>query len=248
VAEGAMMPDDSDCKATPTQYSIKIYEMGLCESHPYGTSQTSATIDKSSCSITYTDASPVEVDVAAAIGSTLPLTGESSPPAEGTYKYPYMIMGQSFKASASFTNTVSGTTTTYYSAADGGISTDEADLATTTDNLTNFGDSNCGSGYIGANVTGGTLDGFITDTAFTRSQSSEITNGSCDNAGRLVAVMNLNNPVKVSSDTIAVIFKFILTDYGVNFIDSDDSGVIPDTNDGFGSAPFSGYFTVLNAN
>lgn len=248
VAEGAMMTDDSDCKATPTQYSIKIYEMGLCESHPYGTSKTSATIDKSSCTVTYTDASPVAVDVAAAIGSTLPLTGTSTPPAEGTFKYPYMIMDKAFIVSGSFTNTVSGTSTTYYSAANNAVSTSEADFAATTENLTNFGDGSCGSGYIGANVTGGTLDGFITDTAYARSQSSEITGGECDKSGRLVGVMTLNNPVQVTSDTIAVIFRFILTDYGIQFTDGDDAGVVPDASDGFGSAPFSGYFTVLNAN
>ena len=40
---------------------------------------------------------------------------------------------------------------------------------------------------------------------------------------------------------IAVIFNFIVTDFGVEFGDSDDSGIVPED---FGSGPFSGYFTV----
>jgi hypothetical protein len=91
------------------------------------------------------------------------------------------------------------------------------------------------------------LDGFITDTAYARSQSSEITNGSCDKLGRVVGAMSLDNPIQVSNGTIGVIFKFILTDYGVELADSNDAGVAPDS-DGFGNAPFSGYFTVINAN
>ena len=247
AASGAMMTDDTDCKATPTQYSIQIYEMGLCASHPYG-DKTEIEIDLSSCTKTYSDPAPVAVDVAAAIGSTLPLTGTSTPPAEGTYKYPYLILGQSFEISGSFTNTVGGIATTYYSAANNGVSTSAADFASSTDNLVNFGDSDCESGYIGAVVTGGTLDGFITNTAYSRSETADVTSDECDKRGRLIGVMNLDAPVVVSSDTIAVIFKFILTDFGIQFTDGDDVGVTPDSSEGFGSGPFSGYFTVINAN
>ena len=247
VASGAMMTNNNSCKATPTQYSIQIYEMGLCPSHPYG-DKTEIEIDLSSCTKTYSDTLPAVVDVAAAIGSTLPLTGISTPPAEGTYRYPYMIMGQSFVASGSFANTVSSTTTTYYSAANNAVSTSASDFATSTDNLTNFGDSDCESGYIGATVTGGTMDAFITNTAYSRSETADVTGNQCDKRGRLIAVMDLDTPVVVSIDTIAVIFNFILTDFGIEFSDSDDADVVPDSTDGFGSGPFSGYFKVLNAN
>ena len=151
-----------------------------------------------------------------------------------------------YKVSGSFTNTPEGgSATTYYSAANNSISTSAADFASSTENLTNFGGANCESGYIGSAVTGGTLDGFITNTSFSRSETSDVTDEACDKNGRLVAVMSLNAPIVVTSDTIAVIFKFILTDFGSTFSDGDDAGVAPDS-DGFGSAPFSGYFTVLN--
>ena len=55
--------------------------------------------------------------------------------------------------------------------------------------------------------------------------------------------MNLAAPFTVTSQTYAVNFNFILTDYGSQFIDSGIDS-IPDE---FGSAPFAGYFTVLNA-
>ena len=240
VASGAMLDDDTACKTTPSQYSIKIYEMGLCTAHPYG-DKTEIEIDKSSCTVTYTDTAPTAVDVAADIGTTLPLTGKSTPPSEGTYTYAYLILGQTFEVSGTFTNTSGGTTTTYYSAANNGVSTDASDFATTTDNLVNFGDTTCSSGYIGAAVTGGTLDGFITNTAFSRSEQNDVTSNQCDKRGRLIGVMILDNPVVVTSETIAVIFNFIVTDFGVEFGDSNDAGIVPED---FGSGPFSGYFTV----
>lgn len=245
AATGAMMTDDSDCRATPTEFSIQVYEMGLCSSHPYG-DKTEIDIDLSTCTKTYSDTSPVAVDIAAAIGTTLLLTGTSTPPAEGTYGYPYIVIDKTLEVSGSFTNTPEGgSATTYYSAANNSISTSAADFASSTENLLNFGGANCESGYIGSAVTGGTMDGFITNTSFSRSETSDVTDEACDKNGRLVAVMSLNAPVVVTSDTIAVIFKFILTDFGSTFSDGDDAGVAPDS-DGFGSAPFSGYFTVLN--
>jgi len=89
------------------------------------------------------------------------------------------------------------------------------------------------------------MDGFITDTAFARSDSGDIADGStCDKSDRLVAVMNLAAPFTVTSQTYAINFNFILTNYGGQFIDGNDAGIVPDE---FASAPFAGYFTVLNA-
>jgi hypothetical protein len=48
----------------------------------------------------------------------------------------------------------------------------------------------------------------------------------------------------VTSQTYAVNFNFILTTYGAQFVDGDDADRIPEE---FASAPFAGYFTVLNA-
>ena len=107
------------------------------------------------------------------------------------------------------------------------------------------GTANCSSGYVGAAVVGGTMDGFITDTSFARSLILTVGNACyiCNKSDRLVAVMNLSAPFTVTSQTIAVNFNFVLTNYGAQFVDGHCS-IVPEE---FGSAPFAGYFTVLNA-
>ena len=245
-ATGAMMADDTDCRVTPSTFSTKIYEIGLCTAHPYGAAKTSATFDASTCVVIYTDAAPAAVDLAAAIGTNTVLPGTASAPAQGTYGFPYIKLGTDFTVAGSFTNTpAGGTATTYYSRGAGNPPDTTGPAVTQTDSLKNFGDNTCASGYLGGAVVGGTMDGFITDTAFARSESGDIADGStCDKSDRLVAVMNLAAPFTVTSQTYAVNFNFVLTNYGVQFTTSDID--LSDVEE-FGSAPFAGYFNVLNA-
>ena len=241
-----------DCRATPSTFTTQIYEIGLCTAHPYGAAKTSATFDASTCVVIYTDAAPAAVNLAAAIGTNTSLPGTASAPAEGTYGFPYIKLGTDFSVAGSFTNTpAGGSATTYYSRGAGNAVNTTGPAVAQTDSLRNFdknGDgSTCTSGYSGAAVVGGTMDGFITDASFARSDSTEVGNvvvDLCDKSTRLVAVMNLSAPFTVTSQTIAVNFNFVLTDYGVQFITSDAD--LSDVEE-FGSAPFAGYFTVLNA-
>jgi hypothetical protein len=250
-ATGTVMVADGDCRATPSTFSTNIYEIGLCTAHPYGAAKTSSTFDASTCVVIYTDAAPAAVDLAAAIGTNTTLPGTASAPTEGTYGFPYIKLGTDFTVAGSLTNTpIGGSATTYYSIGSGNVNTTGPAVAQT-DSLRNFdknGDgSTCTSGYLGAAVVGGTMDGFITDASFARSDSTEVGNvvvELCDKSTRLVAVMNLSAPFTVTSQTIAVNFNFVLTDYGVQFITSDAD--LSDVEE-FGSAPFAGYFTVLNA-
>ena len=247
-ATGAMMADDSDCRVTPSTFSTTIYEIGLCTAHPYGAAKTSLTFDASTCVVIYTDAAPAAVDLAAAIGTNTALPGTASAPAQGTYGFPYIKLGTDFSVAGSFTNTpAGGSATTYYSRGAGNAVNTTGPAVAQTDSLRNFGDgSTCTSGYLGAAVVGGTMDGFITDASFARSQDNEntVVAGLCDKSTRLIAVMNLSTPFTVTSQTYAVNFNFVLTNYGAQFIDDSGSDSIPDE---FGSAPFAGYFTVLNA-
>ena len=249
-ATGNMVAADGDCRVTPSTFSAKIYEIGLCTAHPYGAAKTSATFDASTCVVIYTDAAPAAVDLAAAIGTNTTLPGTASAPAQGTYGFPYIKLGTDFTVAGSFTNTpAGGSATTYYSIGSNNVNTTGPAVAQT-DSLRNFdkngNGSTCTSGYLGAAVLGGTMDGFITDASFARSQDNEntVVAGLCDKSTRLVAVMNLSAPFTVTSQTYAVNFNFVLTDYGSQFIDGSGSDSIPDE---FGSAPFAGYFTVLNA-
>lgn len=249
-ASGFMMDDDSDCRITPSTFSTTIYEIGLCTAHPYGAAKTSATFDASTCVVIYTDAAPAAVDLAAAIGTNTALPGTASAPPEGTYGFPYIKLGTDFTVAGSFTNTpTGGVATTYYSRSNGTVGT-TAPAVAKTDSLKNFGDTSvggsCSSGYVGAAVVGGTMDGFITNTTFTRSIDTDNSGDPviCNKSDRLVAVMNLAAPFTVTSQTYAVNFNFILTNYGAQFVDGDDADRIPEE---FASAPFAGYFTVLNA-
>ena len=246
-ATGAMMANDSDCRVTPSTFSTKIYEIGLCTAHPYGAAKTSATFDASTCVVIYTDAAPAAVDLAAAIGTNTSLPGTASAPPEGTYGFPYIKLGTDFTVAGSFTNTpTGGVATTYYSSGVSNVINTVGPAVAQTDSLKNFGDTLCSSGYVGAAVVGGTMDGFITNTAFTRSIDTDKSGNPviCNKSDRLVAVMNLAAPFTVTSQTIAVNFNFILTNYGSQFVDGIDPNRIPEE---FASAPFAGYFTVLNA-
>ena len=201
-ATGDMVTAGGDCRVTPSTFTTKIYEIGLCTAHPYGAAKTSATFDASTCVVIYTDAAPAAVDLAAAIGTNTALPGTASAPPEGTYGFPYIKLGTDFTVAGSFTNTpAGGSATTYYSIGSNNVNTTGPAVAQT-DSLRNFdlnGDgSTCTSGYLGAAVLGGTMDGFITDASFARSDSTEVGNvvsKLCDKSTRLVAVMNLSVPL-----------------------------------------------------
>ena len=237
-----------DCTVTPSSYKVTIYEMGLCTSHPYGTAKTDEDFDASTCVVTYSDAAPTTVDVATILtGGTVSMPGTSSAPAEGSYGYPYIIMGSTFITSAVHTNSVD----TYYSKSDCTVTTTEADFGECTDNLTQFGNgggggTDCDSGYVGAVVSGGTIDAFVTNASLSRSQKTNgASAGVCIKSGRLVGVMTVPTPVTVTANTISVVYNFVLTNYGVQFFENDGGG---DTvADETGSGPFSGYFVVTDA-
>ncbi len=82
-ATGTYVRRKEDCRVTPSTFSTKIYEIGLCTAHPYGAAKTSATFDASTCVVIYTDAAPAAVDLAAAIGTNTALPGTASAPARG---------------------------------------------------------------------------------------------------------------------------------------------------------------------
>ena len=237
---GTMLTSGGNCRSTPTKYGITIYEMGLCTAHPYGAAKTAAAFDSSVCVTTYSNPTATEVDLAANIGGVSPLPGTSTAPAVGTYSFPYIIMGQNFTVSGEFTHDTLGTLRS-----DGSGGVNGGSVTAQTDALVQFGNSanTCFSGYVGAVVTGGIIDGFVADTSFERSASA--TAGQCDKRGRLVGVMNLSTPVVVTPKTFSVVFNFLLTNNGIQWNDNDNDG--SNGPEAFGSAPFSGYFVIKDA-
>lgn len=236
---------NADCTTTPSVYKVTIYEMGLCSSHPYGTAKMENNFDASTCVTTYTDTAPSTVDIATTLsGGSVSLPGASAIPAEGVYAYPYIVLGSSFNTAGIYTNSAD----TYYSTSTCTVSTVAGNYGECTDSLTNFTFSGsateCDSGYIGAAVSGGTIDGFVADSSLVRSvETGGASGGVCNNSGRVVGVMNLSAPVTVTSDTYSVVFNFVLTNYGIQFIETGGDAVA----DEFGSGPFSGYFVVSDA-
>lgn len=244
---GQMIGATDACTATPTTYKVRIFEMGLCTTHPFTAAKTGTTFNRDSCVTTYVDAAPATVDIAALIGGTpQPLAGTSNPPAEGTYPHAFLVMDDTFITSASFTD---GAGTVHVSLTNGNAGDGIGNIQERTDNLVQFGTgggggTDCDSGFLAAQVTGGTIDAFITNDSLVRSQRTNgATAGACDNAGRLIGVMNLAAPVVVTSETIQVLFNFDLTNQGSQFF---DTGGVNNDPDEYGSGPFSGAFTIIS--
>ena len=231
----------ASCRATPTKYQVTIYEMGLCSEHPFGTNtagvngSTVSTMDKSTCSPAFTNTAGHTVDIAQFVNGSVDLVGTSTRPANATYGYPYIILGNTFTVNAAVTSTDSNV---YYSNGSGGATTTSpgTDYA---DQLTNFFGGSCYSGYIGASIPIGTIDGFLTNNSLVRRDSTDFGGGECTGVTRLVGVINLTTPFSITAQTKRLQFNFIVTDYGVE-LDVNGAGVVTD----MGSGPFSGSFVV----
>jgi hypothetical protein len=243
--DAQMMTAGSDCRTTPAKYEVQIFEMGVCTSHPFtnnGTKTDLTTMDKTSCSTTFLATDQTNgstVDIAQAIGGSLDLVGTSTRPANGTYGFPYIILGEKFKVNVSITgnngNTYSGKNDATIITS--GTSTDYDD------NLRNFGGPNCESGYVGATIPIGTIDAFLTNASLVRGDETEVSSQLCTKVGKLVGIINLTTPFTIDQDTLNMQFNFIVTDYGINMGDTGSDGYPDD----FGSAPFSGTFTITQA-
>lgn len=228
------------CGATPSSYSITVYEMGVCTSHPYGASKGSSTFDASTCEVVYTDATATSTDIAGSIGTASSLPGTSTLPPPGTYGFPYILFKNEFKISGTFTS-ANGTVTT--SDASNALKNSGTPVVIT-ESLDDFagGAGTCKSGYVGATVTGATIDGFIADA----NKEREVTGAANCNAHKthLVGLLTLTAPFTITPQTYGLNFKFNLTGQGVQFIDT--TGTANGIPNEFSSAPFSGTFEVLN--
>ena len=88
-----------------------------------------------------------------------------------------------------------------------------------TESLDDFGAAaNCQSGYVGATVTGATIDGFIADA----NKEREVTGAGNCNAHKthLVGVLTLALPFTITPQTYGLNFKFNLTGQGAQLIDT----------------------------
>ena len=254
VPAGTNLLSDAVCRTTPTVFKVTIYEMGLCTAHPFADG-TGVTMDKSTCSVVFSNTAGSTADIASSIGGEDALEGDSFPPPEGTFKYPYAIMGTSFTVNTKVKGEV-GTafaTKTYATAADGSFTDVTAggngvDFASP---LANFGSGKCVSGYINGSTGVGTIDGYLTNTALVRRDDADYTGAPpgntniCTGQTRLVGVFDLSNPFTITPNTRMVKFNFVLTDYGVQVEVDEDTDANPGKVKMISSAPFSAYFEAI---
>ena len=95
-----------DCAFAPDEYTVTIYEMGLCTSAPTVPTTSSAyKLDTCSTVISSADGDGQTINLAA--GSELTLT-DVTRPTNGTYTHAYMVLGNDFGITVTkqFTNTM----------------------------------------------------------------------------------------------------------------------------------------------
>ena len=96
--------DIGDCSFAPDEYTVIVYEMGLCTSSPTAPTASSA-YETDTCSTVINSPSGQTINLAA--GSELTLT-DVTRPTNGTYTHAYMVLGNSFGITVTkqFTNTI----------------------------------------------------------------------------------------------------------------------------------------------
>lgn len=234
------------CRFTPQTYKASVYEMGLCSVNP----MAGDSLDKSTCTTVFTATDQTngsEHDFA--LGDAV-LAGVSTRPTNGTYQFPYIILSNVFTIKAQFTK---ADNTTFYVHNDGGSgSCGSADTTSPaqecTSTLNQFAQNNvCDGEYLDAPVSIGTINGYLmqSSTLDKRDGASETASNVCSNVDRLVGVINMNNPIVITPNTISFKFIFNVTGYGAQMFTNTAPGNNP--NGGGGSGPFSGFFEFQEA-
>ena len=223
------------CKVTPAAFEIKVYEVGACAADPYAAGGQA--IDKSSCTVVFTNTAGSTLDVATSIGGSSGLTGTITRPVNGTYKYPYAVISNSLKIDAVVTQNA----VTYSSSGtEGTVTTNGTGITPQTETFLNFdgNGSTCAAVISGLPVSNGTMTGHLTDAALNRRDATDSSgntpNKICTGVARLVAVNTLTTPFVVTKDTTYFKLGFNVTNSGV-LIENDNSGGIEQIN----SQPFS---------
>ena len=210
----------SSCTATATKWETKIYEMGVCSAHPFGTAKTGVSLDAAKCEVFYAEKVPSNIDIAKLIGTSSNLSGTSTLPPEGKYSHVYVAFGSVFTSAGDFTHNG----TKYYNIVNGDAGTSGA----ADDHVTaykNFGaPGSCVSGYVGGQTSGGEeMDIFLTNVQNERSPTNGDLDGSnnCAKNDKIIVVVKAATPAVITPKTYSIKFNFKLTGGGVSFSDDD---------------------------
>jgi hypothetical protein len=227
------------CLNTPNTFEITVYEIGACAADPYAAGGQA--IDKTTCTVVFTNTSGSTIDVAKSIGGSSGLTGTITRPANGSYKYPYAVIRNSLKIDAVVTQSGSTYSSSGLSAGAAGsnIKTPGTGSTPQTETFLNFDGTGtkCAAVISGLPVSNGTMTGHLTDAALNRRDATDNNAANppmCTGVARLVAVNTLTTPFVVTKDTTYFKLGFNVTNSGV-LIENDNSGAIEQIN----SQPFS---------
>jgi hypothetical protein len=245
-----------DCAFAPDEYTVTIYEMGLCTSDPTAPT-TSSAYALDTCSTVINSASGQTINLAA--GSELTLT-DVTRPTNGTYTHAYMVLGNSFGITVTkqFTNTMHR----YDTATSGNFcwttsgTEHNSDWGGTPANPTTF--ANCGDEEDAAPATyTEILDHFDTDTynygpvsvesgnltAYLVTDSNDRLVNAVKTADRIFGKQTLGTAVEVTNTSSTFVVSF-----GVNQATSPQMSNEGSLNTydviAFGSGPFSAFITV----
>ena len=227
------------CKVTPATFEITVYEIGACAADPYAAGGQA--IDKTTCTVVFTNTSGSTIDVAKLIGGSSGLTGTITRPANGSYKYPYAVIRNSLKIDAVVTQSGSTYSSSGLSAGAAGskIKTPGTGSTPQTETFLNFDGTGttCAAVISGLPVSNGTMTGHLTDAALNRRDATDndaAVTPMCTGVARLVAVNTLTTPFVVTKDTTYFKLGFNVTNSGV-LVENDGSGSLEQIN----SQPFS---------
>tara|TARA_A100001035_G_scaffold274179_1_gene265743 strand:+ start:1008 stop:1964 length:957 start_codon:yes stop_codon:yes gene_type:complete len=236
---------DGGCYATPEEYGVTIFRMGLCTSDPSPTSAGTAP-DTSSCTFTFSKDDGVGEAASFAAGGVVELSETySSAPEIGSYPYAVIEIKNSFDVKAKYGPLGDANNTTYFTNGTFGEAGTVTGLsatppsskfkATTAPLKTFYGDEGLDvcSATASEAVTGGTISAYLLNSAGNLVADDD-TIPECSGVAKLFGVMELNDDVNITANTTALQATFTVTDNGTTVIYDDEAdGLL------FDSGPFS---------
>jgi len=202
-AEGNNSAQTETCNATPEVMEIKFYELGFCTGDPL----SAADFDNSTCEKAWESTSGESADLAnfSYLGLTSGLTFRVP---NKQYDYAYVIFDPNWglKGKVYFNGI------TYYTDANGAVTTTEANYSKFSLRLQDIGGT-CAT--YSSNTDYGPVKARLTDNSFTTATTTAL----CNNSTRMVGSVDLNNPLIMTADVKAYQLTWIIRDMGIESTD-----------------------------
>ena len=219
------------CRGTPDRYEVTVYEMGLCTSDPL----SSGNYNNTTCTATFTSAGGTNANLAGGASITLGSSGSGGGvrPADGSYGWAYIIIGNTFGLRGEY-ELVGGAAPGVYGSTATGNAVIGATPTDFTETLTNFDPSGACTPTAWENVGTGRLDAAIADSSLTTATS-------CTGVTRIIGSFAPSTPIVIDPATTGIQVTFSVTNNGMTLVAAPGVPL-----DSFESGPFSPSFTILN--